>query len=92
MKPVKYPSLWLSFFRPRKYKEEMKKFDAFLDWQLDNMMRNSRIRTAKRRIAELEEELSDPYRLKASESLAIWKAELDSLEDDGVSAIRKGEE
>lgn len=51
-----------------------------------------RIRIVRRHVAHLTEILSPEYRQAQSHRLALWQAQLDSLEDDGVPAILDGDE
>jgi hypothetical protein len=59
---------------------------------LDNHRLNRAVRDAKVRVEAIRKQLEPAHRLRLQQQLAQWEAHLDSLEDDGVYAITKGQE
>lgn len=82
-------SLLRMMFMSRSKLTEYLAVDAAL---VDERALHMQIKQAEGRVARLTHELSPETRQTNTESLAKWQAHLDSLRDDGVPAIQKGDE
>lgn len=60
--------------------------------QYEAHIRTARICSARREVDHITYQLSPAFRQAKTEALAKWQAHLDSLIDDGVPAILKGDE
>lgn len=60
--------------------------------RVDERALQMQIHRAENQVDRLTKELSPERRQAATEALAVWQAHLDSLRDDGVPAVHKGDE
>lgn len=89
---AEWPPLWLSLFRPREYDRRAAIAEGVSRQWRESEMRRLNLRRASEQVLRLRYELSPEWRLELQQALAQWEAHLDSLDDDGVYAIPKGQE